>query len=477
MLVFDMKKTLLILFLCLPLGLAAQQITIKKGIIIDSIPLKDSISESFALYLPTNFEVTKKWPVVFVFDMKGRSKQVIGMFRHAAEEQGYILAASNNLSDTLTLSKNILISSRMFNTIYSILPIKKDRSYSAGFASGARMASLIPTFVKEIQGVISCGSPVPNGEVLSTKNRFHFIGIVGNEDYNYTAMLNSQRLLKKLKFQNQLLVFKGGHGWPKSSYLSKAMEIFSLTAMAKGVEPKDESLVNTAFQRNLGEVSAFMSAEKPLLANKLLNEMISIYKNYKNIDSLSGDSKTIRKTKLYKTQLRSQNAAFFKEDFIKDEYAYLLEEDVLSYNYNNLGWWKYQMDELTKYEKSTSLFERQMGSRLKGYLNALIADNIDAVNASTVVDEEALTFLWMINTIADANNPIPYLKVISNSARVEDYGTALFYVEELLKRGYSNKKELYALDHTAILRLTPEFNELVAKYLKEARYDIIPKEN
>ena len=135
------------------------------------------------------------------------------------------------------------------------------------------------------------------------------------------------------------------------------------------------------------------------------------------------------------------------------------------------------MDELTKYEKSTSIFERQMGKRLKGYLNALIADNIDAVKAGPVVDEEALTFLWMINTISDPNNPVPYLKVIANSSRVEDYGTALFYVEELLKSGYTNKTALYALEHTAILRLTPEFNELVAKYLKEARYDMVPVED
>lgn len=474
MLVVDMKKTLLPLLLFFSLGIAAQQITLKKGIIIDNIPTNDSIAENFALYLPTNFEITKKWPIVFVYDMQGRGKQVISMFRQAAEEQGYILAASNNVNDTLTLSKNILVSSRMFNTIYSILPIKKDRSYSAGFASGARMASLVPTFVKEVQGVISCGSPVANEEVLSAKNKFHFIGIVGNEDYNYTTMLSSQKLLNKLKFQNQLLVFEGGHEWPKSSYLAKAMEIFSLTAMEKGIELKDDGFVNTTYQKNLGEVSTLLSEQKPLLANKLLGEMTSIYKSSKNVDSLKENSKTLRKTKLYKTQIRSQNAAFFKENFIKDEYSYLLEEDVLSYNYNNLGWWSYQMDELTKYEKSTSIFERQMGKRLKGYLNALIADNIDAVKAGTVVDEEALTFLWMINTISDPNNPVPYLKVIANSSRVEDYGTALFYIEELLKRGYTNKTELYALEHTAILRLTPEFNELVTKYLKEARYDMVP---
>ena len=472
-----MKKTLLFLFLSFSVALTAQQITLKKGIIIDNIPVKDSLAESFALYLPTSFDITKKWPIVFVYDMQGRGKQVISMFRQAAEKQGYILAASNNVNDSLTLSKNVLISSRMFNAAYSIIPIKKDRSYTAGFAAGARMASLVPTFVKEIQGVIACGSPVANEEVLSIKNRFHFIGVVGSEDYNYPAMLNSQKVLNKLKFPNQLLVFEGGQEWPESGYLSKAMEIFTLAAMAKGIESKDDTLINSSYQKNLGEVSTLLSEKKPLLANKLLVEMTSIYRNYKNIDSLRENSKTLRKTKLYKAQNRGQNAAFLKEEFIKDEYTYLLEEDVFTYNYNNLGWWKYQMDELAKYEKGVSFFEKQMGRRLKGYVNALIADNIDVIKASTPVDEEALTFLWMVNTITDASNSKPYLKVISNSSRVEDYGTALFYLEELLKNGYTDKKELYSLEHTAILRLTPEFNELVAKYLKEARYDIVPDED
>ncbi len=202
---YHMKKIVLLLFLSITFYGTAQQLTLKKGTIIDGIPVNDSISENFALYLPTSFEISKKWPVVFVFDMQGRGKQAVSMFRQAAEEQGYILAASNSVHDSITLSKNILISSRMFNMIYALLPIKKDRSYTAGFSGGARLASLVPTFVKEIQGVISCGSPVANEGVLSSKNKFHFVGIVGIEDYNYLPMRNNQKILNKLKFPNQLL--------------------------------------------------------------------------------------------------------------------------------------------------------------------------------------------------------------------------------------------------------------------------------
>ena len=56
---------------------------------------------------------------------------------------------------------------------------------------------------------------------------------------------------------------------------------------------------------------------------------------------------------------------------------------------------------------------------------------------------------------------------------MEDYGTALFYLEELLKTRYTNKEELYSLENTSLFKIMPEFNEVVEKYLKGARYDVI----
>lgn len=450
----------------------AQELRLKKGIIINTVAVNDSISETFALYLPTNFEVSKKWPVIFVFDLEGHGKQALSMFRTAAEEEGYILAASNNVHDSLSISKNVLISIRMMSSLYSILPIQKSRTYTAGFSGGARLASLMPTFVRSINGVISCGSPIANIAVLDGKRPFHFIGIVANEDYNYTEMLSSQKALNKLRFPNYLVFFDGTHEWPTKEDLSKAMQILTLSSMAKGDVPKDTTFIKTTYQNYFDNANA-MVFKNPLFAYKIMQEMDAIYRPLKNIDSLKERSNQLRKSKEYRSNNRNQNAVFFKEALIKEDYVYYLEEDILTYNYNNLGWWKYQMDELAKYNKSANRYEKQMGKRLNAYVNDLIADNVDVIKADTVVDEEALNFLWMLSTVTSPENYDPYLKVISYNAKVGDFGTALFYVEELLKNGYTDKAELYALENTALFRITPEFNKTVSKYLKDARYDII----
>ena len=454
-------------------GHSQEQLKLKKGLIIDSLRVNDSLPETFALYLPTSFENTDKWPVLFVFDLQGRGKQALRMFKGAAEKQHYILAASNNLFDSLSISQNILIANRMFNKVLSVFPIQANRVYTAGFSSGARMASLVPSFIKNIEGVISCGASLPNTDLLTSKNSFHYIGIVGNEDFSYPDMLDAETILNKLKFPNNLLVFDGGHTWPNPSYLEKALQLFTLTAMARGNVARDEQYIQAAYQRNLEELNTLFAKNDLTGGYAMLEQMISVFRTHMDVESLIDRRKVLGKNKLFRARRRQENSILFNESFIREDYNYSLSEDIGSLNFNNLGWWNYQMGELKKYEEKPSVSERQMGKRLLGYINALVEDNLDIEMAEDQINVDAVHFLWMLKTITDPTDYSYYLKIISDSARFEDYGTALFYLEELLKNGYTNKDELYALEHTALLRITPEFNKIVDTYLKDARYDLI----
>ncbi len=464
-----MKKFLLVLTLLVATTGFAQQITLLKGKIQDSLMVNDSISESFALYLPKSFEVTKKWPVIFVFDMQGRGKQVTSMLASAAEKEGYVVAASNSVNDSLSISKNVLVASRVMSRVSELLPVDANRIYTAGFSGGARLASVLPSFISNIAGVMSCGAAITNVEVLNPRKPFHFIGIVGVQDYNYSEMLNSEKVLNRMKFPNQLLAYQGVANWPGQKYIVMALQAFTLSAMSKGTVVKDDAYVERAYAEHMFETNTLL-ADAPLLAQDRLWGVMEIFQPLKNIDSLRESSKTLRKTKLYRNQKRSRSAAMFKESLKKEDFAYYLEEDVLTYNYNNLGWWKYQLEVLDKYQKSTNRFEKNMGMRLEGYLNALIEDNLDLLTQEKTEDLEAINFLYMLKTITDPKTVANYFSVISNSVALDDLGTALFYLEELLKTGYKDTEKIYNIDNTALLRITPEFNEIVEKYLKDARY-------
>lgn len=475
----NMKR---LLFLLLFVGLAytgssqTRQVVFKKGRIMDSIRINDSIPETYKLYLPKKFDGTGTWPIIFIFDMEGRNSQALNTFKVAAEEQGFLLASSNDISDTLSISKNILITSRMFQEVGALFPLNRNRIYTAGFSSGAKFAAIIPSFIKEVEGVISCGSFVPSVELLDEKNPFYFIGIVGNEDFNYTQMLQGRELLNKMKFPNNLLVFDGGEQWSDYSLLNKALKILVLSAMAKGNVSKNEEFVMNSYNQNLVELKLLINSGQFLKAYNLQSEIISVYRPHLEVDSLREQLKTLKKESRYRAQKRNLNNVLLRETFIKDDYDYNLFEDLSALNYNNLGWWNYQMGELKKYDKKLDPFERQMGKRLLGYLNALIEDNIDIEKEYAAVNDEALSFLWMLKTITEPKAYSYYLKIISDSSKYEDFGTALFYLEELLKNGYEDKNRLYSLEHTALLRIMPEFNAIVNKYLKGSRYDAIIEE-
>lgn len=467
-----MKNFLFLFLLVLASITSAQQVSLSKGKIQDSLMVNDTIAESFALYLPTNFDVSKKWPVVFALDMKGRGKQATSMLAQSAENEGYVIAGSNAIHDSLSVSKNVLVASRMIQRLAALIPLDSNRVYVAGFDGGARLASMMPTFLSDISGVLSCGASITNLEVLNPRKPFHFIGIVGLEDYNYSEMLTSEKALNRMKFPNQLIAFQGGAKWPQKEYITSALQIFTLAAMAKGKLPKDNSYIQRVYNQQLLKTNELL-AKQPLLAQDRLWSVMEVFQPLKNIDSLRESSKTLRKTKLYRNQKRSRSTAIFKEALTKEDYAYYLEEDVLTYNYNNLGWWKYQMEELKKHKSSTDVFKQNMGKRLEGYLNALIEDSLDLLTEEKTVDLEAVNFLYMLKTITLPKDVENYFNVISNSAVLDDFGTALFYLEELLKTGYADAERIYTIENTALLRITPEFNEIVEKYLKDARYEPI----
>ncbi|MEC7262348.1 MAG: alpha/beta hydrolase, partial [Bacteroidota bacterium] len=307
---------------------------------------------------------------------------------------------------------------------------------------------------------------------LNIKSPFHFIGMVSKDNFEYTSMLTDTKLLDKMKFPNQMLLFDGNKDWPGVEYLEKGMQLFTLDAMGRNLIPKDSSYINNAYKEDLDKVNHLQSIGDLLWAEQYMTEMMSIYGVHRNLDSLRLVQKELRKDKQFRAKGRNENSAFLKESLLKEDFQYYMEEDVYTHNFNNLGWWNHQMGEIQKYKNATDPFEKEMGYRLLGFVNALAEDNINLIQNNDVIDEDALAFLYMLKTILEPDNFDYYLKTISLSAKNEDFGTSLFYLEEAFKKGFKDKDKLYNLEGTALFRITPEFNELVSKYLKDALYEI-----
>ncbi|MCK0160332.1 alpha/beta hydrolase [Allomuricauda sp. F6463D] len=443
---------------------------------VEDLSVNDSTENTYSIYVPKQFSMDKKWPLLMVFDAEGKEKSALSMFVMAAENEGYVLVAPK-LVDSVSLTKNMVMTSNTIQKITSMLPIHGDRIYVAGEDSGGQFASLVPVLVKGVNGVMSIGASLANSELLNMKRSFHFVGIVNKENYNYPFMLADAKLLDKYKFPNQVLIYDGNGEWPGVSYIQKGMQIFTLDAMGRKWISKDSTYIEKVYLEDLKKVNQLKSIGDLLWAEHHMTQMMSMYGALKNMDSLRSVQKDLRKSKEYKAMKRAENAAFLKESMLKEDYQYYMEEDIYTYNFNNLGWWIYQMGEINKFISGSKPFEIQMGHRLNGFVNAMAEDYVSMVLSEEVIDEDALAFLYMLKTILEPDNYEFYLKTISLSAKNDDFGTSLFYLEELLKKGFKDKEKLYALEDTALLRITPEFNEIVSKYFNNARYDIKMDEN
>ncbi len=473
-----MKKTYLLSLLTsfCTLSVFSQQLVLKKGEIVENLSINDSTENTYSIYIPKTFSMEKKWPLMVVLDTEGNETKALSMFVVAAENEGYVLAAPK-LLDSVSLTKNMVVVSQSIQKVTSMLPIHGDRIYAAGNESGGQFASLVPVLITGVNGAMSIGASLANRELINTKNPFHFVGIVNKENFNYPFMLTDAKLLDRYKFRNQVLLYDGNGEWPGVSYLEKGMQLFTLDAMGRKWIPNDPTYVEKAYQEDLDKLEQLKSIGDLLWAEQYMTEMVSMYGALKNMDSLRSVQKDIRKDRGFKAMKRAENAAFLKESLLKEDYQYYMEEDVYTHNFNNLGWWNHQMGEISKFISGSKPYERQMGHRLKGFVNALAEDNIRIIASEEVVDEDALAFLYMLKTILEPENHEYYLKTISLSAKNDDFGTSLFYLEELLKKGFKDKEKLYSLEHTALFRITPEFNEMVSKYLDDARYDIKLDEN
>ena len=438
---------------------------------MDALPVHDTIPETYSLYLPTYFSTDQQWPLLLIFDLSGKGQQALSMFVQAAEEEGYVLAAPQ-ARDTVTLANNMEKTTRAVQRIMDILPINKSRIYTAGAGAGGRYANLVPILSKDVSGVISIGANITNTELLNIKRPFHFIGIVNKTNYNYPGLLATERILERYRYPNQILIHTKDKEWPDPPYLKRSLQLLSLVSMRKRSIPRDSVYIEKVYQEDLSRANQLKNSMQLLLAEQYMGEMMGIYGGIKNLDSLRMVQRDIRRNKLYKSMKRSENAAFLKESLLKEDYLYYMDEDLVTYNFNNLGWWNFQRSEITKFIEGSNRFERDMGHRLLGYINALAEDNIDIVESDVLIDEDALAFLYMLKTILEPENFDFYMKIISLSSKNEDYGTALFYLEEALKKGFSDMDKLYALEHTALLRIDPKFNKLVSQYLKDARYNI-----
>lgn len=468
------KHSTLLVFTLLILWVNAQEYRLKPGEVFDSIQVVET-DESYSIYLPPNYEPKGKWPVLLIFNLQGEGQKQMQELLSIAATEGYLLASSHQVQDSLSITDNVLITDRMIESMKTLFSIHLGRVYTYGRGVNARFANLVPILLKDVEGVLSDGAGLANRQLLNTKNPFHFIGVVRPDDFNYPLLLQDVARLKKIKFRNQLLVEQvvdsSSQARQHRETLRKALRMFTLAAMDYQFAEKDSLYLQRNYTQATQQIGSLFSQGEAQRALQWMEAWKSAFGEMLSMTEWEEKEKIWKKSRLYKTQRREEETAFFKENILKEDFIYYLQEDMEVTNFNNLGWWNSQVADLKGFIQSPVQRRSEMGYRLIHFVNALVDDSIDLLKQEGEAKEfDEFLYLWMLKTLTAPDKAEGYLKVASLSSYREDYGTALFYLEELLKSGYKDRNRLYAIEDTALLRIMPEFNALINKYFKDSRY-------
>ena len=250
---------------------------LERGTIVDRVPCAGNPEQTYALYLPSAYSPERKWNLILAFHPAARGRMMVEKFQAAAEEYGYIVAASNN-SRNGPYAVSQAAAQAMIMDVGQRFNIDPQRVYLAGMSGGARVATGIALGNRNIAGVIASSAGYPDSQPRASVS-FAIFSTAGTEDFNYMEM----RLLdRKLTSPHFLAVFQGGHTLPPDDVAVQALEWLEIQAMQAGRRSRDDALAKRIVEKRRGRLAA---ADGPAETVYLLTALVSDFKGLADVSA------------------------------------------------------------------------------------------------------------------------------------------------------------------------------------------------
>jgi hypothetical protein len=446
-------KALLFLFLFnfFFLGLSQSKDTLA-GILTDSVPVAQNSDESYALYLPGNYDPNSLSPIVFIFDPAARG--VIGLqpFIEAAEKYSYILVCSND-SKNGPYSPNLKIADNLFKGVFNTYAIDQKRIYTAGFSGGSRLAATIAVLSNSIRGVIACGAGFAKSPMYfpNAQNSFSYAALVGYRDMNYQEMKQTVQWASKIGLSNELFFFEGEHQWPPSPEILRAFDWLQNEAVKQGLAQVNNDVRIENYQRSL---SLADSLERNGYLNDAVSEYERLQRNYSDLvegDYLDAILKRIKKQKEYKKAAIIENRVAILEDSLSGKFLQRFgQESLEGKSQDNFKWWKNQLHRFNKkYSEHKQVAYKDMAYRINRQLFAVAIESFNAF--LTDGNDKAVSYCEELLLVIAPENPFVHYQLARRYAAKDMLQKCLEHLEKVISLGWNDKE---------FIRNTREFSKL-----------------
>ncbi|HEX3006634.1 MAG TPA: hypothetical protein VHO90_03355 [Bacteroidales bacterium] len=337
-----------------------------------------------------------------MFDSHADGTLAVEKFKEAAEMFGYIVAGSNNAGNGVPNTYDI--AENMVQDISKNYRVDKKRLYAAGFSGGARIAFAYAIESKKLKGVIACSAGIPNTNPALFKG-IDIYAIAGFEDFNYKEILDISNIPEITGVRKCIAMFDGGHAWPPSSFIKDAVLWHELNAMKDDIIPNNGELVKAASDSFTISIENSLHQKRYLLAEQKTEAAISFFVGLKSEAIFKTKLETIKEDAAYKKAAETNLQLTYQEGELQKVYieSYVTEEP---------SWWKKETEVLNNEIKTNNnLLERQMYSRIKGFLGIISYSYVSGAIASNDL-QKAEKYISIYEIVEPSNPDCFYYKAV-----------------------------------------------------------------
>ena len=469
MITSTLKKIVLMVVTVLGSILAAnaQLSNLEKGKVIDTVRCNHLSDQTYALYLPSYYDTSSSWPVVYIFEPAARGTLAVNRFKTVAEKLGYVIVASNNARNG---SWEIVFNAAdaIFEDTYKRFSLDQSRVYTSGFSGGSRAAIAIASITGKVTGVIGCGAGFPpNPGYRPDKNdTFDYVGIVGDMDMNYQEHFKVENALDELGIANRLLHFHGRHHWPPTEVIYRALAWHHLQAMKKGIIKENKPFIEEIYQVGLAQLDSLQQAGNLIEQERVLGDLTQDFSGWYDVTPIKKSLAGLKNSKDYKKVLKRRDKTEKKERELRQRYNQAFTEltltklkvsDSLA---KDEAWWENEVKYLKRLTNSKEVETAYMGERLLNMIWAVCAEKAPTYLANDPETAMVLSRIWLKIQPKSLWALVQGARIMSQAQKTDE---ALQLLERASENGMKNYQYLEKEPAFTSLRGSKRYESIIEK--------------
>ncbi len=440
---------------------------LEKGEIIDKVVCQRDSSQSYALFLPSEYTPEKKWPILYALDPGARGKVPLEHFQAAAEKYNYIVVSSNNARNGPWEPVVRAIQAIWYDT-NTRFSIDSKRVYVTGFSGGSRAASLFPRLInRPVTGIIGCGAGLAVGIEPEKIAPAFYHGVVGIEDFNYLEMMMLDREFDQHNVSHRILVFNGAHAWPPEDVCRRVIEWMEVVGMKQQIRTADEDLIKEIYEGELARAQALQASGQLLRAVSDYETLASAFKEWLATVDIETRIEQIRQGKEYQRLMKDENKRNEKEILHNRNFRRILDRIEKNpsplWDTNRLFIELDLYDLLDKAEKKKDLYESSFAVRVLFSIE-MNSSRKGATYLQKGDQERAILFLQIATKASLQDSPrlkYRFYNLACAYARNNSKKKALKNLKLAVENGFHDVSYIKQDEDLESIRETKEFQKII----------------